>query len=139
MLTKRQNELRYMMKIRKRKYRIRAKISNAYSKLTQFLDALIFKHFQNLCPYLSILVHTCPYLSVLVRTCPYLSVLVCTSPYLSVLVRTCPYLSVLVRTCPYLSVLVRTCPYLSVFFRTCHLYGNYMATTWINYFKQILS
>ena len=29
-------------------YRTRAKISNAYSKLTRFLDALIFEHFQNL-------------------------------------------------------------------------------------------
>ena len=30
------------------KYRTRAKISSAYSKLTRFLDALIFEHFQNL-------------------------------------------------------------------------------------------
>ena len=29
-------------------YRTRAKISNAYSKLMRFLDALIFEHFQNL-------------------------------------------------------------------------------------------
>ena len=29
-------------------YRTRAKISNAYSKLTRVLDALIFEHFQNL-------------------------------------------------------------------------------------------
>ena len=29
-------------------YRTRAKIGSAYSKLTRFLDALIFEHFQNL-------------------------------------------------------------------------------------------